>query len=78
MRDQNKLLDFLVGEEVRKRRIISAVRVAIAAKTIPVSDEVRDTISALFVADAQEVLRDHPGFDIEDRIRSTADRIAAF
>jgi hypothetical protein len=76
--DQNKLRESLGGEEERKRRRKEMIRDALTGATIPVSDEVRDAVAALFVTDALEVLRAHPGFDLEDKIQSIRTTLQLF
>lgn len=78
MRDHNKLREYLAGEADRKRRRNEAIREALSAGTVPVPDDVRHAVTTLFVTDAIDVLRSHPGFDLEDKVRSIRTALKLF
>ncbi|MCW1410736.1 MULTISPECIES: hypothetical protein [Rhizobium] len=77
MRDQD--VSRLLGRDAqRKQERKQAILDALAAGAIPVSGEIRDAIANLFITDALEVLRFHPGFDLEDKIRSIRTTLQLF
>jgi len=78
MQDRNKIFELLAGEEDRKEQRKEAIRTALSTGTIPVPDDVRNTVVGLFVTDAIEVLRSHPGFDLEDKVRSIRTALQLF
>jgi hypothetical protein len=78
MDDRKKLFAYLRGEMERKMDRKQAIRETLSAGVIPVSDDLRDAIARLFVTDAMEVLRAHPGFDLEDKIRSIRTALQLF
>lgn len=55
-----------------------AIKSALTASQLPVSDELLNAILQLFVTDALEVLRFHPGCALDDKIRSLKDTFELF
>jgi hypothetical protein len=63
---------FLYLRTKRDQTIESKARIkaALAGSPIPVPAEIHNAILRLFITDAIEVLRAHPGFELEEKIRS--------
>jgi len=78
IQDRNKIFELLAGEEDRKNQRKEAIRAALGAGTIPVPDDIRNAVVGLFITDAMEVLRSHPGFDLEDKFRSIRTALQLF
>lgn len=70
MTDPNIRVRLLTSKKKQKQERKHAIRDALTATAIPVSDDIRDAIADLFITDALEVLRAHPGFDLHDKLRS--------
>lgn len=66
------------NEADRKQRLKEAIREELATGEIPVPDEVLHALEKLFVTDAIDVLQAHPGYDLEDKIRSICTVVQLF
>lgn len=68
--DRRTLRAYFQTEEERRTNAKAAIKMALADGPIPVHEEVLKAVLKLFATDAIEVLRAHPGFSLEDRMRS--------
>jgi hypothetical protein len=64
------MLQYLRAKEDQTRERKARIKAALVESPVPVPDEIHDAILTLFVTDAIEVLRAHPGFKLEEKIRS--------
>jgi hypothetical protein len=78
MHNKYSLSTYLSGEKDREKQRLEAIRHALSTATIPVPDELREAVASLFVTEAMEVLRAHPGFDLEYKLRSLRTTLQLF
>jgi len=72
------LTDYITKDQERKHRQKELIRHALSVSPIPVADDLRNAVATLFVTDARDVLRAHPGFDLEDKLRSIRTTLQLF
>ncbi|MBD9653149.1 hypothetical protein IB267_32825 [Ensifer sp. ENS09] len=67
-----------VTEQEQNEQRKNALRAALAASPVPVPDDLLNAVAGLFVTDTLDVLRAHPGFDLEDKLRSIRTTLQLF
>ena len=65
-----RLSEWLTEAHDEQNQRKASIKAALAESSIPVPDEIYDAVVGLFASDAFEVLCAHPGFELEEKIRS--------